>query len=454
VNGGAEMSTVQNKRLTEEEALIEKYLSMSETSRKLYERACKVFPAGSTRRGLFFPPYPAYIVRAEGCKVYDVDGRGYLDYTSNLGPLILGHKNPRVVKAISEQLDCGTVLGGPTEMEVRLAEKIIESFPSGERVIFCASGTEANMLGLRVVRAYTGKEKILKCDGAFHGTSEGFQEGPGILKDTLAKTITVPFNDVEKFEATIRKHRDELAAVFMEPILRGIPPQPDYLKQIRRITEENGVLLVFDEVVTGFRLSRGGAQAKWGVKPDLTLLGKLIGGGFAIGALVAREEMLRPFEPTKASGLTVDRAPISHAGTWNAHPVAMAAGLATLEELTPSAYAHLDEIGEALRQGMEKAARKAGIVVQVVGVGSVFHIYFTDQPVLNSASAKTGNQLLLRHYDLHLITRGIYPAKAHCNFISTPITRHEVQETLEAVEDTLYSMRSIVQKVAPSLMTK
>jgi glutamate-1-semialdehyde 2,1-aminomutase len=164
--------------------------------------------------------------------------------------------------------------------------------------------------------------------------------------------------------------------------------------------------------------------------------------------------MLKPFKPTKASGLALDRAPISHAGTWNAHPVAMAAGLATLEELTPGAYAHLDEMGEALRQGMKRAAEKAGIVIQVVGVGSVFHICFTDQPIVDSASAKTGNQRLLRHYDLHLITRGIYPAKAHCSFISTPITRREVQETLEAVEDTLYSMKTTVQQVAPLLTTK
>jgi len=445
------MSTVQDDRMTEEAALTEKYESMSKTSRKLYERACSVFPDGSTRRGLFFPPYPAYIVKGEGCRVYDVDGREYIDYTSNLGPLILGHKNPRVMEAIRGQLEKGTVLGGPTELEVQLAEKILESFPSGEQVIFCASGTEADMLGLRVARAYTGKEKILKCEGAFHGTSDGFQEGPGISQDVKAKTVTVPFNDVGRFEAAIKKHRDELAAVFIEPILRGIPPMPDYLNQIRKMTEENGVLLVFDEVVTGFRLSRGGAQAKWGIRPDITLLGKLIGGGFAIGALVARKEMLKPFKPIKASGLSVDRAPISHAGTWNAHPVAMAAGLATLQELTPNAYSHLDEIGQALRQGMEKAAQKAGIVVQVVGVGSVFHLHFTEQPIVDSASAKTANQLLIRYYDLNLIIRGIYPAKAHCSFISTPVTTHEVKQTLEAVEETLHSMKPFVRKVAPSL---
>jgi glutamate-1-semialdehyde 2,1-aminomutase len=453
-NGGIDMKTAQDNKVIEEEALIEKYMSMSKASRKLYERACKVFPDGSTRRGLFFPPYPAYIVKAEGCRVYDADGRGYIDYTNNLGPLILGHRNPRVMKAITDQLESGTVLGGPTELEVELAEKIIESFPSGEQVIFCASGTEANMLGLRVVRAYTGKQKILKCEGAFHGTSIEFSEGPGISQDTLAKTITVPFNDIRRFEAAIRKYRDELAAVFMEPILRGIPPQPDYLEQIRKITEENGILLVFDEVVTGFRLSRGGAQEKWGVRPDMTLLGKVIGGGFSIGALVTRKEMLKPFKPTRTVGLTVDRAPISHAGTWNAHPVAMAAGLATLEELTHNAYAHLDEIGETLRQGMENAAKKAGIMVQVVGVGSVFHIYFTDQPIVDSASAKTGNQFLLRLYDLHLITRGIYPAKAHCSFISTPITHREVQETLEAVEETLHTIRPIIRKLVPSLTIK
>jgi glutamate-1-semialdehyde 2,1-aminomutase len=212
------------------------------------------------------------------------------------------------MKAIKEQLECGTVLGGPTELEIRLAEKILESLPSGEQVIFCASGTEANMLGLRVVRAYTGKEKILKCEGAFHGTAIDFSEGPGISEDVAAKALSVPFNDIERFEAAVKRHRDELAAVFMEPILRGIPPRPDYLKQVEKITRENGVLLVFDEVVTGFRLSRGELK-EMGVKPDMTLLGKLIGGGFAVGALVTRKELLKPFKSTKMAGLSVDRPP-------------------------------------------------------------------------------------------------------------------------------------------------
>jgi glutamate-1-semialdehyde 2,1-aminomutase len=269
----------QEHDVAEEQSLVEKYLSMSETSLRLYERACRVLPYGNTRRALFFPPYPAYIIRGEGCKVYDVDGHEYIDYTSNLGPLILGHKHPRVMKAIREQLQYGTVLGGPTELEIRMAEKILEAFPSGEQVLFCASGTEANMLGLRLVRAYTGKERILKFEGAFHGISDSFFAGAGIPKDLIEKTVTTPFNDIESFEANVKKHRDELAAVFIEPILRGIPPKPNFLKQIREITEENGVLLVFDEVVTGLRLSLGGAQEKWGVRADMTLFGKIIGGG-------------------------------------------------------------------------------------------------------------------------------------------------------------------------------
>ena len=447
------MTVFKNQKIFGAEDLIKKYMSISETSGELYKRACKVFPDGSTRRGIFFPPYPSYIVRGEGCKVYDVDGREYIDYTCNLGPLILGHKPPRVMEAIHKQLHNGTVLSGPTELDIRLAEMILDAIPSGEQVIFCASGTEANMLGLRMIRAYTGKEKIVKCEGAYHGTSHVFSEGTGIAKDLSAMTLTVPFNDIERFEKVIRQHRSELAAVFMEPILRGIPPKTDYLKQVRKITEENGLLLVFDEVVTGFRLGKGGAQGRWNIVPDMTLLGKIIGGGFGIGAVVTRKDIMKCCKSVEISGLSVDRPLISLAGTWNAHPVAMAGGMAMLEELTSSAYSHLEEMGEALRQGIKKAAEKTGIIVQVVGVGSVFHVYFTDQPVVDSDSAKKGNQLLTRYYDLSLITKGIYPAKAHCSFISTPITTKEVEQTLEAIEETFRTMKPLVENEAPWLIS-
>jgi glutamate-1-semialdehyde 2,1-aminomutase len=446
-----DMSILEEHDAVGERSLLERYRSLSNTSRRLYDRACKVLPDGTTRRSVFFPPYPAYIVRGEGCKVYDVDDHEYIDYTNNLGPLILGHKHPKVMQAILEQLECGTVLGGPTELEIQLAEKILESLPGGDHVLFCASGTEANMIGLRAVRAYTGKDKILKCVGAYHGTSDSFAKGTGIPEDVQARTLTVPFNDIERFETALKKHRDELAAVFIEPILRGIPPHPEYLKQVREISEQNGVLLAFDEVVTGFRLGRGGAQEKWGVKPDMTLLGKIIGGGFPIGAVVTSKELWQTFKSPNISGLRVDPPAISHAGTFNGHPLSMAAGLATLEALTPTTYAHLDKMGKILREGMEKASAKAGVVAQVVGVGSVFHIYFTDQPVVDDGSAETPNPLLIRSYDLNMLMRGIYPGKGHCSFVSTPITTREVKQTLEAVEDTLFSMRPFLKKIAPHL---
>jgi glutamate-1-semialdehyde 2,1-aminomutase len=443
--------TSQDHKNTQEQLLVEEYLSLTKTSRSLFERACKVSPGGNTRRALFYNPYPAYIVRGQGCKIYDVDGREYIDYTNNLGPLILGHNPPQVVSAIRKQLEKGTVLGGPTELEIRLAEEILKAFPSGEQILFCASGTEADMLGLRAVRAYTGRDMILRCDGSFHGTSDFFLEGLGIPKDVPEKTIKVPYNDIERFESAVKRYREKLAAVFMEPMMRGIPPKPDYLKEVREITRKNGVLLVLDEVVTGFRLSRGGAQEKWGIQGDMTLLGKIIGGGLPIGAVVSSRELLKHFRSEDHSSLVVDRAPLAQAGTWNAHPVAMAGGLAVLGELTPWTYAHLDQMGEALRKGMEKAAEKAGIIAQISGTGSIFHIYFTDQPIIDSVSANTTNQLLLRYYDLSMIIKGINPAKAHCSYISTPITDKEVQDTLAAVEETLYSMRPLVQKVAPFL---
>jgi glutamate-1-semialdehyde 2,1-aminomutase len=437
---------------SDEKALLEKYLSLSKKSSMLYERARRVIPDGSTRRGIFFPPYPAYIVRGEGCRVWDADGREYIDYTNNLGPLILGHKHPRVISAVKEQLECGTLLGGPTELEVQFAEKILEAYPSGEEVLFCASGTEANMIGLRAVRAYTGKEKILKWAGAFHGTSDGFSEGVGIPKDILAKSYVTPFNDIDQFEAAVKKYKDELAAVFVEPIMRGLPPKVGFLNQVREITKKYGVLLVFDEVVTGFRLARGGAQEKWGVKPDMTLLGKIIGGGFAVGAVVTFRELMKPYKPKPSTGLVVERPPISHAGTWNAHPIALAAGLATFRELTRDAYAHLSKMGNSLMGGMREILGKKGIVAQICGVDSVFHIYFTNQPVIDTASSKTANGLLLRCYDMGMMLRGIYPAKAHCSFVSTPITTDEVSRTLKAFEETLDDLKPFIKKTAPSLI--
>jgi glutamate-1-semialdehyde 2,1-aminomutase len=438
--------------IPEEKILLDRYMSLSKNSYELYKKAQRLIPDGITRRGMFFPPYPVYIVRGEGCRIFDADGREYLDYTSNLGPLILGHKHPKVLEKIMEQLKCGTVLGGPTELEIRMAEKILEAYPSGEQVLFCASGTEANMVGFRSIRAYTGKDKILKFEGAFHGTSDFFIEGKGVPIVIQENTINVPFNDIEKFQSAIKRYRNELAAVFVEPVMRGIPPNPEFLAQVRKITEENGVLLVFDEVVTGYRLCRGGAQEKWRVKADMTLLGKIVGGGMPIGVVVTSNELLGSFRAQKISGLEEDPPFISHAGTYNAHPITLRAGLSTLEELTPNVFRHLEEMGTNLRNGMEKVSEKVGIVTQIVGVGSIFNVYFTDKPVIDASSAKRANRFLQRVYDLNMIVRGIYPAKMHCSFISVPITNKEVEQTLAAMEDTLFDMKPIIQRIQPELL--
>lgn len=437
---------------TEEKELIDQYMACTEISRQVYGRACAVLPNGNTRRALLYNPYPVYIVRGDGCKIYDADGREYIDYTSNLGPLILGHQPPKVSRAIRKQFENGSVLGGPTELEVRFAEEIIKAFPSGEQILYCASGTEANMLALRAVRAYTGKDVIIKCEGSFHGTADCFLEGPGIPNDISKKMVMVPFNDIESFERALKRNKDKVAAVFIEPVMRGIPPKPGYLAQIRELTSQYGILLVFDEVVTGLRISRGGAQEKWEVSADVTVLGKIIGGGLPAGAVVASRALLKQFRSEDHASLSGDRPQLAVSGTWNAHPLAMAAGLAVLEELDDGAYRHLDEMGSDLSEGILKAAAKAGIIIKVVGIGSIFHVYFTDKDVVDASGIKAAEPLLQRYYDLSLIMKGIYPAKAHCSFISTPVTRREVEKTVCAVQETFYSMKALIKKVAPRLI--
>jgi len=305
-----------------ERSLVEQYTAASYESRRRFERARAVLPGGLTRRTVYFPPYPNYIERGEGCRIYDVDGRSYIDLACNYGPLILGHRHPRVMRAIEAQLERGTVLGGPTELEAELAEVILRAVPSGEQVLFCSSGTEANMLGLRALRAYTGREKILRCVGSFHGTSDSFGEGPGIPHGVGDRTVTVPFNDAGLLEEAVRKHRAELAA-----------------------------------------------------------------------------------------------------------------GLATLEELTDGAYAHLERTGEALTAGLREAAESSAVGARIVGVGSIFQVHFTDAPVTDAASAASGSRRLARLFDLALLLRGVFPAKAHCSFVSTPLTRSDVQQVVDAARD-------------------
>jgi glutamate-1-semialdehyde 2,1-aminomutase len=425
--------------------LLARYNGLTTRSKLLFERAKKIFPSGVTRRTVFFPPYPNYLLRGDGCYLYDVDNNRYIDFTNNYGVLILGHGNRMVADAVKAQFELGTVLGGPTEVEILLAERILQSFPYHESVLFCSSGTEANMVGLRAIRQLTGKSKIIMCEGSYHGSADPFVKLPAqTLGSCPVQAVRVPFNNITRLHEAIAAHKSELAAVFLEPIMRGIPAEPGYLEDVRRLTAEDGILLVFDEVVSGFRFTNGGLASLHGVVPDMTLLGKLIGGGFPIGAVVTSKQILKYYGSSSASRLVFDAPLLFHGGTYNAHPLAMAAGLATLQQLSPDVYAHLQKMGEEIRGGIEAAGKKTGIRIQTVGRGSIFQVYFTEKRVIDIASARTSNQYLHHFFDLSLVSKGIFPAKNHCSFVSSPMSSVEIQQFLVVAEATLNEMKEFL----------
>jgi len=432
---------------------IEEYMKLTPTSRKLYERACKVFPSGYTREPYYWKPYPTYIKKAEGCRIWDMDGRQYIDYCNNMGPLILGHRHPKVVNAVKEQMENFWV-GGPSELEVELAEKITELYPCAEHVQFFPSGTEACMNAVRVLRAYTGREKIAMFEGAYHGSSDSVFPVEGVPQDVLEKVIYVPYNDTNAVEDIVKKYRNELAMVFAEAVLKDIVPKAGFLKAVREITEEYDVPLAFDEVVTGFRLAPGGAIERFGVVPDMVVLGKIIGGGFACGAIAASKEIMSSYEYPEVPTLEVKPPPIMHPGTFNEHKITIAAGLATIKELTPNIYEHLNKIGQKIREGLKKICSDLNINAQVTGMSSIFHVYFTSEEVVDARSARRADPLLIRYYDLNLLGRAINLAKAHCSYCSVPMKDNDIKQTLEAMEQTLVAMKPVIRKIAPALLSK
>ncbi len=426
------------------------YAKVTSKSKRLYKRACRSLPSGNTRTVLFFSPYPAYAKRATGSRIWDVDGNERMDYCYNFTVLVLGHNHPKVIEAIGDQLSLGTVFGAPTELEVMLAEEIRKRAPHSEQVSFSVTGTEAVMNAVRLARTYTGRDKIGMCQGAYHGSYDSvYTASAGIPQDTSKNTIaTLPFNNTEVFEEIVRKNRKELAAVLVEPVHRCIPPKEDFLKAVREITEENEVLLIFDEIITGFRLSRGGASEHYRVAPDLVTYGKIIGGGFPVSALAGRKEIMNLFSFEKAASETkVTRLP--HSGTFNAHPVAVAAGLATLGQLTPRAYEHINKLGKMIREGLTKLSADSGIPYRVVGTGSLFHVFFTQDEVFDHTSASQSDSRLLAQLDLDLLTRGVYLAPAHFSCVSTANTAEDVKLTLEAASQSLRSLKRIVRKLEP-----
>src|SRR6266480_2017493 len=359
--GGAPMAKVYGK------AVVEEYLSRNRRSKELHERARSVLPGGVTRPSVYFDPFPPYVARGLGSRITDIDGNERIDFSNNYTSLILGHCPPSVVAAVQAQVARGSAFAAPTPHEVDLAERIIRRVPSVQRIRFASSGTEAVMFALRLARASTGRRKVAKAEGGFHGTSEyaavsvsAHPAASGMTDGVVGDVVVFPFNDAEATEAIIRRHREDLAAVIIEPVLGSsgmVPARRDYLERLRDVTARHGILLILDEIIT-LRLAPGGAQSLYGIAPDLTVMGKIIGGGYPVAAFGGRADIMALLDP--AGG----RPPIPQSGTFNGNPIGMVAGAATLDALTPADYERLNTMGDDLRQRLRTLFARKGIAAQ------------------------------------------------------------------------------------------
>jgi glutamate-1-semialdehyde 2,1-aminomutase len=410
----------------------------------LLRKALRLLPGG-VLGGYYAPPELAYVVReARGARLYDHSGREYIDYILGSGPLVLGHAHPAVIAAVEAQLRKGTTYFQLSEPTLALAEEICRAVPCAEQIRFCSTGTEATFLALRLCRAWRKKDKILKFEGGFHGTHDYslMSVGPrspkaypaptpdsaGIPHAIQDEVLIAPFNDLAETEAIIETHHQDLAAVIMEPFQRLIVPQQGFLEGVRAITRRHSIPLVFDEIVTGFRFAYGGAQEYYGVVPDVAALGKIVGGGFPLAAVVGRRDIMRHLAPD------LDGTPefVAQAGTLNGNPVAAAAGLATLAELRkPGVYQRLFAAGTRVKDGLEAAAAAAGLSAQVAGAAPVFEIYFTDRPVTDYRATLTADRALHTAFTNELITRGVVKASQKF-YVSLAHGDEDIRRTLEA----------------------
>ena len=391
---------------------------------------------------------PPFIARAEGDKIYDIDGNEYIDYVGSWGPMVVGHAHPQVVKALQEAAARGTSYGAPTVIESELAKLVQSVYPSMEMLRMVNSGTEATMSALRLARGYTGREKILKFIGCYHGHSDsllvsagsgmatfGVPSSPGVTKGTAADTITIPYNDEEAFKEIMEKCGDEIAAVIVEPVAGNmgcIPPKQGYLRLLRKLTEEHGTLLIFDEVMCGFRASLGGAQAAYGIVPDLTCLGKIIGGGLPVAAYGGRRDIMAKVSPS---------GPVYQAGTLSGNPLAMTAGLETLKIITaepeagePDYSRKLTLKTKKLLLGWQEKAREAGVTIQAHQAGSMFGIFVSEKEVYDYADAEAADQEAFKVWFKAMLEQGIYlaPSQFETLFMSGAHSDEDIDRTIEA----------------------
>lgn len=408
-------------------------------SEALYERALRVMVGGVSSPVRAFKAVggrPLFIARGRGQRIWDADGNKFTDYVLSWGPLILGHAHPALVRAVGLAAKKGTSFGASTEPELNLAEMVCSTVPSIEMVRFVNSGTEATMSALRLARAYTKRSKVLKFEGCYHGHADPYLSeagsglatfdipvSAGVTKELISNTITVPYNDVGAVEEAVRRHGTDLAAIIVEPVAGNmgvIPPGPGFLNSLRRICTRNGSLLIFDEIITGFRLSKGGAQSLFSVKPDITCLSKILGGGFPVGAYGARREIMSLVSPD---------GPVYQAGTLSGNPVAMTAGHTTLSLLNPKAYTKLEKLSSLLEQGLLEVSGEVNFAITINRVGSMVGLFFTNGPVRNFADVKATNNKLYPRFHRAMLDSGVYlpPSPFETIFLSTAHTASDVE---------------------------
>ncbi|MBA2847966.1 glutamate-1-semialdehyde 2,1-aminomutase [Thermosulfuriphilus ammonigenes] len=419
-------------------------------SQAFYSKALEYIPGGvnsPVRACKSVGADPVFIAQGAGARIWDVDGREYIDYVASWGPLILGHAHPEVIAAVTEAAQEGTSFGAPTWREVELAQLICQLVPSIEMVRLVNSGTEATMSAIRLARGYTGRKKIVKFDGCYHGHADSFlvkagsgvatlgiPGSPGVPEEIVANTISIPYNDLKTLKEVLDTQGDEIACVIVEPVAGNmgvVPPREDFLPRLREWTEQRGIVLIFDEVITGFRVALGGAQELYQVKPDLTCLGKIIGGGLPVGAYGGKKEIMNQVAP---------EGPVYQAGTLSGNPLATAAGLATLKVLSrPGTYEALEARAEALAQGLAEILKGLSLPVKMNRVGSMMTLFFTNQEVVDFNTAASSDTKLYGRYWRAMLAEGIYlaPSQFEAAFISLAHGREEIDETLNAAAKVL-----------------